>query len=840
MAGGKHRNRKKGFELEDQIRKMHLLKIKYSFILCLIFFYIGVANGEETTEKGQAEVAEMVGPKNSLTTVILFGSLGDLSTRYLWPGFYNLFLSQDKLRNEGKCLRIYATGRKDKSTGNERIAEILETRLCKSKAKTEECEVEISKFKEAISYHRTKSEEDYKTFAKEIKSGMKNLGLEETLRIFYLSVPPFAYSGIMKFVHQHLRPENKTTEIRILFEKPFGQDQKSSENLHEEIMQYFTEKEVYRVDHYLGKQTVDEIVKFRGNNQDILKSFWNEKGIESVEIVMKEENDCKGRTEFYDEYGVVLDVMQNHLTEIFARLVMDIDDNATYTDFVKSKIKTLKNTLSPDIGETIAGQYADYNKHYHEERTLKAKDTSENIQPSRTATFAAVKLTYDSKGWQRVPFFLISGKLLNEKSGFVKINLKSKLNFKVSETEVFGLKETKKSYLIFYIHSSMHKGPAIEISSDLQAENFKFSKDWVEGSDDSGSRVLKPIKNIDAYTFLIQKIYEGDKTYFVDIDSLLETWRIWDPFQSAIKNGKIFIKKYDKNDYEKLDFSYHQSENEMRTKAGAQLDKSTPLEDFQPDGILKVSAVNGNKFLGNDLVSGSVDNVIKSLSSVIIKNVNKAGVRNEVHHIVFPGGSSILPLLRSLCKQRKQFPTRFLHVWVLDERCVPLNDTKSNFKLLSDKLFSCLHLPYQNIHKMPVGHGDKLCKTQAAENYAQEIKDWIPSIKFDMIILGVGQDGHIASLFPKDDESLTSSKFVVVSESGPKVGISKRMSMTFKVINSAKVISVIATGEKKMEIVKILRENGGAEHPKLPIQMLQPTNGSVVWYIDDIALGLDD
>ena len=818
---------------------MHFLNIKYSFICCLIFFCIGAADGMETTEKGLAEAAEMAGPKDSLTTVILFGSLGDLSTRYLWPGFYNLFLSQDNLRNEEKYLRIYATGRKDKSTGNERLAEIFETRLCKSKA-TEECEREISKFKEATSYHRTKSEEDYKAFTEEIKSGMKNLGLAENLRIFYLSVPPFAYSGIMKFLHQYLRPENKSTEIRIVFEKPFGQDQKSSQNLHKEIMKYFTEKEVYRVDHYLGKQTVDEIVKFRGNNKEVLKSFWNDEGIESIEIAMKEENDCKGRTEFYDEYGVVLDVMQNHLTEIFARLVMDINDNATYTDFVKSKIKTLKNTFSPDIGQIIAGQYADYNKHYHEERTLTAKDTSENIQPSCTPTFAAVKLTYNSKGWERVPFFLISGKLLNEKSGFVKINLKSKLNFKVSETEI-GLGERKKSYLKFYIYSSMHKGSAIEISPDLQAKNFKFSRDWVDINDDSsGLRVLKPMKNIDAYTFLIQKIYEGDKTYFVDIDSLLETWRIWDPVQSAIKNGKVLIKKYDKNDYEELDFSYHQSENEMRTKAGRQLDKRFSLEDFQPDGMLKVSAINRNKFLDNDLVSGSVDNIIKSLSYIIIKNVNGAGDRNEIYHIVFPGGSSILPLLRSLCNQRNRFPTRFLHVWVLDERCVPLNDTKSNFKLLSDKLFNCLQLPYQNIHKMPVGHGDKLCKTQAAENYAQEIKDWIPSTKFDMIILGVGQDGHIASLFPKDDKSLSSSRFVVVSESGPKGGIPRRMSMTLKLINSARIISVIVTGEKKMEVVKILRENRGAEHPKLPIQMLKPTNGSVVWYIDDIALGLDD
>eukprot|EP00112_Aurelia_sp_Birch-Aquarium-sp1_P003168 Seg1354.10 transcript_id=Seg1354.10/GoldUCD/mRNA.D3Y31 product="GDH/6PGL endoplasmic bifunctional protein" protein_id=Seg1354.10/GoldUCD/D3Y31 len=835
----KRNSTRKGTKLENQIREMSLFNAAYFSTFFLILFYVVATTGAEETEIGQDKDAVIARPKNSQrTTIILFGSLGDLSTRYLWPGFYNLFLSQDNLKNQEKYLRIHATGRKDKSIGNQKLSEIFETRLCKSKAINEDCAKEIPKFRKATSYHRTKTEEDYETLSQEIKSGIYNHGVTENLRIFYLSVPPFAYSGIMKFVHQYLRPENESTEIRIVFEKPFGQDQKSSESLHQEIMQYFTEKEVYRVDHYLGKQTVDEIVKFRANNKEVLKSFWNDRGIESVEIVMKEENDCKGRTEFYDEYGVILDVIQNHLTEIFARLVMDINDNATNEDFIKAKMNALKQTVFPDLGEIVAGQYADYNKHYQEERNPKTKDSAESFQPSRTPTFAAMKLTYNSKEWQRVPFFLMTGKLLNEKSGFVKINFKSKIDFKVSEIERSGQKETKKSYLKFYIYSSMHNGPALEISPSLKEAKFKFSTDWIESHTEDGTRLLKPIKNIDAYTFLIQKLYKGDKTYFVDIDSLLETWRIWDPVQSAIKNGKVLLKIYDKNDYEELDFSYHQSENEMRTKGGVQINEGESHNDFLPDGTIKFSTLNENRLLGNDLVSGSVENVIKSLSSTVINNINKAGDRNEIYHVAFPGGSSILPLLKRLCKQRNKFSTRFLNLWVLDERCVPLNDTKSNFKLLTDNLLNCLQLGYQNIHKMPVGHGDKLCKQQAAENYAQEIKDWIPSTKFDMIILGVGQDGHVASLFPKDDKSLTSSELVVVSESGPEGGIPRRMSMTLKLINSAKIISVIATGEKKRGIVKFLQEN--VEHPKLPIQKVKPINGSVVWYIDNTALGMDD
>ena len=773
-----------------------------------------------TLEKGQAEISQ--------TNILLFGALGDLAKKYLWLGLFNLYSNSYKRFKHGRKLAIYGAGRTAEDKGTKTLSQIMEqTKFCDREVQS--CWEDISAFKNVASYHKTKSEEDYKMLSEKISQDLVVSGAEEKLRIIYLSVPPFAYPTILSFVHKYLRPMGKEGKLRIVFEKPFGHDRNSSQALHNLIMQYFKEREIYRIDHYLGKMAVEEIVNFREQNQDKLINLWNDDFIDSVEIVMKEKVDCKGRTEFYDEYGVVLDVMQNHMTEIFARLVMDLPKKSS--DFAKLKVEALRNVASPSKDDVVLGQYSHYKEHLAVERKQKSGEKSGAKITSSMPTFAAIKMVYNSERLKKTPFYFVSGKKLNEKTGYVRINFKSLFQHHISSFE--NHKESNDFHISFFIHSSQHNGPAIEISQGLSDFNFKFSSKWKDFSSNGSQHLFVPRSKTDAYTFLIQKINDGDRSYFVDIDSLLESWRVWDPIQKIIKAGKVSLTEYEEGGKDDLDFYFDHKENKLKfIKDGYQ---GRDQDIFSTGSGFQFSALQDDHFLGNKLVTGDHESVMKNLALFLVQGINDADKNNDAFHIAFPGGSSIVPLFKHLCLLRNLFTKNHLHIWMVDERCEPLNSTKSNFKQLISGLQKCLDIPYQNLHPMHVGFGLEKCKKENAISYAEEISSWMPSMEFDFIILGVGEDGHVASLFPGDHESHESKELIIVNQNGPQNNVPLRMSISFRLINSAKKISIIATGRKKHGIVQKLKE-AERKGDRFPALMVKPFNGSLIWFIDDTAL----
>ena len=768
------------------------------------------------------------------TTILLFGALGDLAKKYLWRGFFNLYIGSYKESQNRDRIRIYGAGRTDEEKGRKTFAQIMEEASYCDK-RNSECTEGLSSFEEISSYHRAKSADDYKALSDRISQEIAVKGVKEKLRIIYLSVPPFAYPQILALVHAYLRPENADTWVRIVFEKPFGHNRESSQALHSLVMKYFKEEEVYRVDHYLGKTTVEEITKFRQRNKEELSYIWNDNFIDSVEVVMKEKLDCKGRTEFYDKYGVLLDTIQNHLTEIFARLVMDLQSSSNYSDFARSKLVSLQKTLSPTIDDTVVAQYADYKKHLAEEIHDKSEQNAFNNVSSPMPTFAAVRVLHDAEGFKRTPFYFISGKKLGGKAGYVKINFKSIHQYQFSaagdENHRGG------SYITFFIHHPDHNGPAIEVSSSLKRYNFQFSENWKEYVL-NGTRLLTPIKDTDAYTFLIQRINEGDRSYFVDIDGLLEAWRIWDPIQSAIRAWKMPLTEYDENKLNSLDFYHDYKDNRMKLMENHEGGIEGEGRKYTPDFPFEFSIVQNETFRGSKLVTGGLDHVMKQLALSLLEGINDAEKRGEVLHVAFPGGRSILPVFKNLCLMKNLFKKHHLHIWIVDERCVSLNSTHSNFHNLIGNLQDCLGMPHQNLHPMPVGSGMLKCKKESVIQYAEEIKTWMPSMQFDVIVLGIGADGHVASLFPGDHRSKQSLDWIIVNHSGPKQSITARISMTFRLINSAKKVILIATGQTKRRVVDDLKsqdKNEEYEDGHLPAMNVKPANGTVVWFIDDVA-----
>eukprot|EP00051_Salpingoeca_urceolata_P005908 m.78672 g.78672 ORF g.78672 m.78672 type:complete len:264 (-) comp14593_c0_seq5:143-934(-) len=225
-------------------------------------------------------------------------------------------------------------------------------------------------------------------------------GRVEVGRIFYFSVPPFAYVGLANNVNKHCRPD-KPAWLRVAIEKPFGSDLTSAQEMASDLSAILAEDELFRVDHYLGKRGVKQIIPFREANRKLWDNAVTAEHVKRVDIAMKETEDCKSRTGFYDEYGVVRDTMQNHLTEILAFVGMDLP--ATDQDFHTAKSAFLASVLPAQATHTLLGQYHHYQEHF-------ADDHPDSNEKPNTPTFGASVLHTDLPRLKNVPFVILSGK----------------------------------------------------------------------------------------------------------------------------------------------------------------------------------------------------------------------------------------------------------------------------------------------------------------------------------------------------------------------------------------------------------------------------------------------
>ncbi|XP_019957188.2 GDH/6PGL endoplasmic bifunctional protein [Paralichthys olivaceus] len=758
-------------------------------------------------------------------SVVIVGATGDLAKKYLWNGFFQLYVKQV---SSGKTFSFYGGGQSPADKATPLLFEILKSVSCSKDVSEERCALLKEQFLRLAQYRQLKTLEHYQDLAKHIEKRLQEEGITEAGRLFYLSVPAFAYADIADKINNSCRPTSGAW-LRVVLEKPFGHDFTSAQVLASQLGSSLREEEMYRIDHYLGKQVIAKILKFRIENKKFLDPIWNKHHIERVEIVMKETLDVKGRIPFYDQYGVIRDVIQNHLTEVMMLLTMKLPLNLTCTEeVVENKLQILSSLLPLGKNQAVIGQYQAYKSEVQQE----LNKTKGHV--SLTPTFAAVLAHIDETQYEGVPVLLVSGKMLDERVSYARILFKNDIFCVQNHHSV----HCKPKQIVFHLGHGSLQYPAILVSKNL----FKpvlMDGEWKEVTEHRDVSVLglpvsdyyvqTPTEQREAYEELISHIFAGQKNTFISVENLLASWELWTPLLSSLASSYPRIYPGGADNEDLLDFCL--KGRDIRYNSEVVIISHDQMGGTAANGFQVIQG----KFRSADMVSAWAEELVEQLAADVQEAAEAAVRESGVFHLALSGGSSPIALFHRLVLHHFSFPWRDTHVWMVDERCVPLTELESNFYTLYNLLLQHVRIPYFNIHPMPVQLNHRLCveEDRGAQLYEKDINMLVNGSSFHFVLLGAGYDGHTASLFPGTKVDEYGESLVALTESPVKPH--QRMSLTFSAINRAHTVAVLVMGKGKHELItQLSRMKNNPE--KWPVTGVNPAHGRLVWYIDYDAL----
>ncbi len=448
---------------------------------------------------------------------IIFGGTGDLAKRKLYPSLFRLF----KKGNINKHFAVIGTARRDWS--DDHFRDVVKESIKSLKPSEKETADFISHF--YYQAHNVNDTEEYKVLEK-LASRLDEQYELDGNRLFYLAMAPRFFGIISK----HIKSENIMTEngfSRLVIEKPFGTNYETAEKLNKEIAAVFNEDQIFRIDHYLGKEMVQNISAVRfGNN--IFESLWNHRYIDNVQITLAEDIGVEERGGYYDQSGALKDMVQNHILQVVALLAMDppilFSEEAIRTEKITA-LKSVRVYNEEEVKENfVRGQYAKGS--VNDQELLGYKEEPGVEDHSQTETFVAGKLMIDNFRWAGVPFYIRSGKRLSEKG--TRINIV----FKSTPVNVFREADTTHTELpdnILTIYIQPTEGFSLTLNGKEVGDGFKIDPVKLNYRHSQDNLDNSP----EAYEKLILDCLKGDATNFTHWDEVANSWKIVDTIRNV-------------------------------------------------------------------------------------------------------------------------------------------------------------------------------------------------------------------------------------------------------------------------------------------------------------------
>ncbi|KAF8165329.1 glucose-6-phosphate 1-dehydrogenase [Crassisporium funariophilum] len=437
------------------------------------------------------------------TIIVVLGASGDLAKKKTLPALFGLY-RQGFLPRDCKIVG-YARTKMDKAEFEKRA-----TSYIKNPNDDQEIKNKIEAFKQMLSYVAGDYEDGaaFDNLTHHLEELEASYQSKERNRIFYLALPPTVFTPVARNIKEHCY-NAKGGVNRIIIEKPFGKDLESARELLSSVKQYWTEDETFRIDHYLGKEMVKNLLVLRFANV-AMGAAWDKNSISNVQITFKEPFGTEGRGGYFDEFGIIRDVLQNHLLQVLSILTMERPVSFSAEDIRDEKVKLLRSIPPIERSDTLLGQYVSANGKpgYLDDDTVP--------RGSVCPTFAATTLWIHNPRWEGVPFILKAGKALNESKVEVRIQ------FKDVTQGIF--KDIARNELVIRIQPS----EAVYLKLNSKTPGL-YTRAIPTEMDLTYKRRFIDAQIPEAYEALILDALRGDHSNFVRHDELDVAWKIFTP-----------------------------------------------------------------------------------------------------------------------------------------------------------------------------------------------------------------------------------------------------------------------------------------------------------------------